>query len=284
MKRNISLLLLTFILLNGASARRERTPENGDELQQMLDNAKPGDVIQLKDIDYHGDFYIENSGDEFHKIYLQGAPSADSTKASRLVGNNTALEIRASRWALKDLNITAVEEGVFIEGTNNTLESMAIHHTKQAMVIQGTRNILGSISISDVLDGILVKGSSNKIRDISINNCTSGVIIESGNNSIVHNIDLHNAVGKTLAFLLNEGTCCGRVTNTVFDGLVEIKGDQYNFRNTIANNAINIVGCRNEFGRSVFGRTFFTKECGNKLVTSNVFHFPQDKPTTLKSL
>jgi len=271
-------------LFHGASALRERYAETGEELQQLLDNAKPGDVIQLNATDYHGDFYIENSGNHFHKIVLKGAHTDDNVKATRLFGNKTALEIRANYWKFQALNITAVEEGIYIEGSNNTLESFAIYNTKQAITIQGEQNTLGSISINDVLEGILVKGSDNKIRDISINNSTSGLIVESGNRSRIHNIDLHDSKGTVLALVLSEGTCCGRVTNTIFDGLVEIKGDQYNFRNTIAHGAINIVGCRNEFGRSVFGRTFFTKECGNKLVTSNVFHFPQEKPTTLKTL
>jgi len=288
--RNISLVILLFsgniLFFHCISALRELNAETGEELQQLLDKAKPGDVIQLKATDYHGDFYIEQSGNHYHKIVLKGAQSTedDHSKATRLVGNKTALEIRANNWKFQDLNITAEEEGIYIEGANNTLESFAVYNAKQAITIQGDQNTLGSISISDVLDGILVKGSDNRIRNISFNNSTSGLIVESGNRSRIHNIDLHNGLGKVLGFVLAEGTCCGRVTNTVFDGLVEIKGDQYNFRNTIANAAINILGCRNEFGRSVFGRTFFTKECGNKLVTSNVFHFPQDKPTTLKSL
>lgn len=250
----------------------------------MLDNAKPGDVIELQAIDYVGDFYIEKSGTKTHKIVVQGAHTDDTAKASRLVGNNTALEIRASYWGFKDLNITSVEEGIYLEGSDNTLESLAIYNAKQAIVIQGTNNVLGSISISDVLDGILVKGSDNKIRDIAWNNSTSGLIIETGDRNKIHNLDLHNGVGKVLALVLSEGTCCGRVTNTVFDGLVEIRGDRYNFRNTIANNAINIIGCNNEFGRSVFSRTYFTKACDNKLVTSNVFHFPTDTPITMKTL
>ncbi|CAL8069529.1 unnamed protein product [Orchesella dallaii] len=287
-KQNITLLIILFsgnvFFFHCISALREQTAENEEELQQLLDKAKPGDVIQLLEKDYFGDFYIENSGNHYHKIVLKGAPPADNIKNTRLIGNKTALEIRANYWKFQNLNITAAEEGVYIEGANNTLESFAIYEVNQAITIQGDENTLGSISIHDVGGAILVKGSDNRIRDISINNSTSGVIVETGNRSRIHNIDLHNGLGVVLAFVLEEGTCCGRVTNTVFDGLVEIKGDQYNFRNTIANAAINILGCRNEFGRSVFGRTFFTKECGNKLVTSNVFHFPQDKPTTLKTL
>lgn len=167
-------------MLNGALALRELFPETGEELQQMLDKASPGDVIQLKAIDYIGDFYIERSGNHYHKIRVHGAHTDDNTKASRLVGNNTALEIHGNFWAFKDLNITAVEEGVFLEGSNNTMESLAIYYTKQAIVLQGNQNTLGSISISDVLDGILVKGSDNRIRDISSNNFTTGLIVETG--------------------------------------------------------------------------------------------------------
>lgn len=117
-----------------------------------------------------------------------------------------------------------------------------------------------------------------------MNNATSGIIIESGDRTRLHNMAIHDSEGKILSLVLNEGTCCGRVSNTIYDGLVEIKGNGYNFRSTVANGAINIVGCNNNFGRSVFGRTFFTKECENKMVTSNIYHFPQDKPTTLQTL
>lgn len=144
--------------------------------------------------------------------------------------------------------------------------------------------MFGSISLSDIEDGIFVRGSDNKFRDISMNNATSGIIIESGDRTRLHNMAIHDSEGKILSLVLNEGTCCGRVSNTIYDGLVEIKGNGYNFRSTVANGAINIVGCNNNFGRSVFGRTFFTKECENKMVTSNIYHFPQDKPTTLQTL
>lgn len=152
------------------------------------------------------------------------------------------------------------------------------------MLVEGNSNTFGSISISNIEDGIFLRGNDNRFRDISINSAKSGIIIESGNKTRLHNVAIHDSDGKILSLVLNEGTCCGRMSNTIYDGLVEIKGDRYNFRQTVANGAVNVLGCGNNFGRSVFGRTYFTTECENDKVTSNIWHFPQDKATLLKDL
>lgn len=91
-------LCLSYLLCSiiyGALAR-DFNPETGEELQKALDEVKPGDLIQLKPIDYHGDFYIETSGTAIHKIEMKGAHTDDNAKATRLVGNKTTLEIRAN--------------------------------------------------------------------------------------------------------------------------------------------------------------------------------------------
>ena len=185
---------------------------------------------------------------------------------------------------MKDLNISAFEEGVVIEGNNNHLESLAVLEATQAVSILGNENTFGSISISNVKDGIIVQGNDNVFRDIAWSNSSTGIIIERGDRNKLHNLAIHNNIKEGVTLLLEKGTCCGRLTNVVLDGLVEIKGNNYYFRQTIADQAVNIIGCENTFGRSVFGRTFFTKECENHMRSSNVYHYPQTKPVLLKDI
>lgn len=279
----LRIFAVTLILVIKFSDAREYKPETSQDFQTALNKANPGDTIQLMPTDYYGDFVMQRSGDKYHKIKIFGSQNEDGSSATGVIGNTTTLFIKADYIFIKDMNISGVEEGLYLEGHNNSAESLGFYGLKQAVLIEGTRNVLGSISINDVEDGIFVRGSDNTFRDMTFSQVTSGLIVESGNRTKLHNIAIHNSLGKLLALVLSEGTCCGRVSNTIYDGLVEIKGDNYNFRSTVAD-AINIEGCNNSFGRSVFGRSYFTKLCKNNMVTSNISHFPQSKPTKLEDV
>jgi hypothetical protein len=280
----LTILVVTVGFLCISSEAKLYKPKTSQELQTAFNTVLPGDTIELQPGDYYGDFIIQRSGDKIHPIKIMGSQNDDGSSASGLVGNTTTLFIKGDYIKIQDLNITGVDEGLYLEGNHNSVISFSFYGLKQCVLIEGTQNVFGSISLSDIEDGIFVRGSDNKFTDISLNNATSGIIIESGNRTKLHNMAIHDSEGKILALVLNEGTCCGKVSNTIYDGLVEVKGTNYNFRSTVANGAINILGCDNTFGRSVFSRTYFTKECNNNMVTSNIYHFPQEKPTTIETL
>jgi len=279
--------LLLIIAFATVAAGKEYKPESPQDLQDAFDRVNPGDTIQLQPMDYYGDFVVQRTGTKVHPIKIFGTENDDGSAGTGLIGNTTTLFLKGDYYHVKTLNITGIEEGLYMEGSSNSVESMSFYGLKQAIIVEGTHNVFGSISLSDLEDAIFVRGSDNKFRDISCNNATSGIIIEKGDRTKLHNMAIHDSDGKILSLVLNEGTCCGRISNTIYDGLVEVKGSGYNFRQTIVNGAINIFGCGNSFGRSVFGRTYKAEcppESQNKYVTSNIFHFPQDKPTTLQSL
>jgi len=282
----VSAIFLTAIIFSvlSVSKAKEFKPATAQEFQSVLNTILPGDTVYLQPGDFYGDFILQRSGDKIHPIKIEGSEADDGSAATGLIGNTTTLFVKGDYIKIKNLNITGGDEGLYLEGSHNNMDSLSFYELKQSVIIEGTHNIFGSISLSNIEDGIFVRGSDNQFRDIRINTATSGIIVESGDRTKLHNMAIHDAGGKILSLVLNEGTCCGRVSNTIYDGLVEIKGNNYNFRSTVANGAINILGCDNSFGRSVFGRTFITKECANSMVTSNINHFPQEKLTTLESL
>jgi len=135
-----------------------------------------------------------------------------------------------------------------------------------------------------VNDGIVVQGNDNVFRDIAWSNASTGMIVERGDRNQLHNLAVHNNIKEGASLLLEKGTCCGKLTNVVLDGLVDIKGSNYYFRQTIAYQVVNVHGCNNTFGRSIFGRAYFTKDCDQIMRSSNIYQYPQTKPLLLKDV
>jgi len=94
---------------------------NSDELQKALDRAKPGDIINLKDGTYKGQFKATNSGIASKKIVLKGTEKAVFT-GGKADSDGYCLHLdKVDYWVLDGFSVKKCLKGVMLDGSNNNI-------------------------------------------------------------------------------------------------------------------------------------------------------------------
>jgi hypothetical protein len=131
--RVFSIILILFVSCSCKTQQKTASKtidvDNASDLQAVLNNAKPGDYIVLKDGIYNGNFIIPSSanGTSNNAITLSGS------KKVILDGNTTAkgyvLHLQASYWIIKDITITNGLKGLMCDGANfNVIDNITVYN------------------------------------------------------------------------------------------------------------------------------------------------------------
>jgi nitrous oxidase accessory protein NosD len=123
-----------------------------DELQEALDGAEPGDVLQLADRTYFGKFVTTASGTEASPIFLCGTSNAILDGDGVRGGYGLHLD-GASHWRLVGFTVRNAQKGVMVDhGTFNVIEGLTVTHIgDEAIHLRAfsTDNIVRGNTISD---------------------------------------------------------------------------------------------------------------------------------------
>lgn len=225
----------TILLLRGGDSKIIK-PASSAELQNALDQAQPGDTIQMLPMNYVGDFVISTNG----PCTLTG--DTNSSLESQDIGIN----LKGSNWNLKSFEIKGPQQGILLEGTKNSLESIVLQKCGKAMVIKGEENTIKSCVISEADIGINLDGSRNNLHYNSINIQNPAIVIP-------------------------PESCCGYLEANVANGEVHLDGNNYRLEGNVANHGLYVKGCNNEFSGNVANGASFPKECESIDKGGNVY-------------
>jgi len=219
---------------------------NAIDLQEALNNAKPGDYIVLKDGIYNGNFIIPSSanGTSNNAITLSGS------KKVILDGNTTAkgyvLHLQASYWIIKDITITNGLKGLMCDGANfNVIDNITVYNIGEEGIHFrkfSTHNVLQNSTINntglktaDYGEGVYIGTAvSNWSR------YTNGIEDRCDSNKVINNTIGPNITAECID--LKEGTTGGIVRGNQFnstgitgansgDSWMDVKGNGYLIEN-----------------------------------------------------
>ncbi|GAA5166695.1 hypothetical protein GCM10023321_58210 [Pseudonocardia eucalypti] len=212
------------------------------ELTQALAAAKPGDVIQLADGQYRGNFTAKAQGNPGQPITLCGSRNA----VLGLAGGYPLHLDGASNWQLRGFTIRGGQKGLMVDrGRANVIEGLLIEQTGQ----EGLH--LRSASTDNVVRGNEVRRTGLETADLG-----EGIYVGSaqknwaefgggGPDRSDRNLIERNTVSSTTAESVDikEGTTGGTLRGNSFDGgslmggfadsWVDVKGNNW----TIADNS-----------------------------------------------
>lgn len=98
------------------------------QLVDALDAAAPGEVIQVADGEYDGNFVASAEADPEHPIYLCGGPDA-VLKGDGPKGGYVLHLDGATGWRVLGLTISDGQKGVMVDGgQNNVLQNLVVEH------------------------------------------------------------------------------------------------------------------------------------------------------------
>lgn len=207
-------------------------------LQEALDAAQPGDVLQLADTTYSGHFTITASGRGEEEITLCGSRGAvidggDSGYALHLDG--------ASHWKLDGFGVVGGSKGIMLDASSsNVLTDLEVSHTGQ----EGIHLRSGS-------SGNSIVGSTVHHTGLTMPAYGEGIYIgtaqpnwceytECAPDASDHNVLLRNTVSETTAEAIDvkEGTSNGVISNNRLsiaadaqvDSVIDVKGNDWMLR------------------------------------------------------
>ena len=179
--------------------------EAGGSIQAAVDEAKPGDVIEIGPGTYHEAVQVET-----HNLTVRGAPAADG-RYPLLDGENkldNGFRVTGSFFTIEKLDIrNYTENGVIVQGAYGpTFRDLVIDSTGRYAVypIASTQVLIEGVKASRIADAALYVGQS---KDIIVRNneafaSVTGIEIENSVNAVVENNYVHDNTGGILVFLL----------------------------------------------------------------------------------
>jgi hypothetical protein len=212
------------------------------QLSTALQDARPGDLIELAEGRYAGRFSSAAAGLRGQRITLCGTRNA-ILDAGSLSASGYALTIRGDYWVLDGFTVTNAQQGVRLEGSSwSTVRRLAIynigqealnlrnfasHDTLEANLIHDTGRVTAEYG-----EGIYV-GSYNGVWA----SLTGGQPDRSDSTVVRNNVIGPNVTAEAID--VKEGTTGGLIEGNTFDGRgmvmsqtwvdswVEIKGNGY---------------------------------------------------------
>lgn len=262
--KNIFIILLTVCMLSGllgivASAKTLPRPaaatisvSTAAELTAALLNVQPGDVIQLADGTYVGNFVAAVSGTAGAPITLQGSRNAI------LNGNTTnsgyVLYLKnVNYWHVNGITVTNGQKAIMTDNANyNVIDNVKAYHTGEEAVAFRAFSSHNTIQNSEISDtGLLTPGYGEGVYiGSSVDNWSkySGGQPDTSD----YNLVLNNHFGPNISAEhvdIKEGTSGGQVIGNSFDGTgmsganyadswVDVAGNGYLISNNAGINAL----------------------------------------------
>jgi hypothetical protein len=211
-------------------------------LTWALQNARPGDLIQLGDARYNGHFKSSIAGSAGHRITVCGSRNAIIDGGS-LTSGGFALTIRGNYWVLDGFTVTNTHQGVRFEGSSwSTARGLQIYSVGQeALNIQkfSSNDTLEANRIYDTGRTIAEYGEGLYIGSYNGHWCQVSNCQPDRSDSVVIR---NNVIGPNVraeAIDVKEGTSGGLIEGNTFDGRgmvrsqtwvdswVELKGNSY---------------------------------------------------------
>lgn len=181
------------------------TVQAGNSIQAAVDEAKPGDVIEIMPGTYHEAVKFKQ-----HNLTLRGVPDANG-RYPILDGEgklDNGVFGTGSFFLIEKLQIqNYTENGVIVQGAYNlTFRDLVIHDAGKYSVfpILSTQILIERVKTSGAADSALYVGESAEItaRDNEAYESVTGIEIENSNDAVVENNYVHDNTGGILVFLL----------------------------------------------------------------------------------
>ncbi|MEK7277366.1 MAG: parallel beta-helix domain-containing protein [Chloroflexota bacterium] len=203
---------------------RTITVNAGDSIQAAIDEAKPGDTIEVMPGTYHESLTVTA-----HNITLRGLPDA------------------AGAWPILD-GESAMDNGAFVIGSFFTIEQFQIrNYTENGVITQGTYGpvyrdlvvdnpgeyavfpiastnvLIERVKATGATDSALYVGQSRDVvvRDSEAYLSVTGIEIENSVNALVENNYVHDNTAGILVFLLPNKNAKEGHNTTVINNRVE---------------------------------------------------------------
>jgi len=239
----ILLCLCVFVL---SACGTMRTPKDSAELQTALDKARAGDIIELMPIEYKGEFSVtKSSAIPDIPITVRGvSKSGEITKLSSEKG--VVLNVTANYYIFRTMWIVNSETGIVLAGSENEIDGVSIKDTKQ---------------------GVIVTGEKNKLQAVTFSNVDIGLDIRSNHLTLLHS----SLTSSNISMQINSDSCCNLFDNNVFNGYVNVLGNDNTLSANVANGGMLVTGCNNGFKSNVVLQMKLTKKCDNPDMGLNVF-------------
>ncbi|WP_433331776.1 right-handed parallel beta-helix repeat-containing protein [Spirillospora sp. CA-294931] len=201
-----------------------RTPT---DLQEKLNNAQPGEVIQLAPGEYKGQYRSQMSGTAEKPIYVCGSPRTVLDGAGSK-GYGFHLE-GASYWRLLGFTVQKSQKGVMLDGSNGSIvQGLTVRHTGDEAIHLRRFSSGNTVQYNNISntgtqnprfgEGVYLGSSHKNWADL-----TQGQPDKSDNNLVAGN----KIQATAEAVDIKEGTSGGRIYGNVFDGS-KLLGDQVN--------------------------------------------------------
>lgn len=219
----------------------------GDELTAALDDARPGDRIELAGGTYLGNFGAGTDGTAEAPIALCGSRGAvlDGDGWER---SGYALWLQGDSWTVSGITVTNAQKGVMLDGASNVvLDNIEVHTVGREAVHFRTNSSDNVIQRSDIHDTGLdnEKFGEGVYLGSAVSNWpryTEGEPDRSDRNQVFGN-RIWNTTAESVD--VKEGTEGGLVEGNVFDGSllsgadswVDVKGNGYVVRGNTGTNS-----------------------------------------------
>jgi hypothetical protein len=223
--------------------------ETPEQLQDALDTAVPGDVLQLADTTYAGTFVITRSGTTEAPIVLCGSPGS-ALEGEGVTSADTVLRLAgADHWMLEGFAVRSAHAGLVLDGASyNQLRELEVSDTggqgirlhsasSHNMIVDSTVRDTG-VTDRDAGEGIAV--GSRESTWCRFSDCEP----DRSDATIIVGTTVDHTAGEAIS--AEEGTSGGvirdnrlsRGDGTNVDAVVDLKGNEWVFaQNEVADAA-----------------------------------------------
>ena len=199
------------------------------ELQEKLNDARPGEVIELAPGVYKGQYRTQRSGTADKPIWVCGPAQAVLDGGNADKGYGFHLE-GASHWRLVGFTVRNSQKGVMLDASSGSIiQGLTVHDIGDEAIHLRRFSTGNAVTYNTITDtgksnprfgeGVYL-GSSHK----NWGRLTQGQPDKSDNNLVADN-RIHGTTAEAVD--IKEGTSGGRITGNVFDGS-RLSGDKVN--------------------------------------------------------
>ncbi|HRD63127.1 MAG TPA: NosD domain-containing protein [Nocardioides sp.] len=213
------------------------TVSDADQLQAALDDAQPGDTIELQEGTYSGNFVTTASGTDAQPIFLCG--SSDAVLDGGDVEGDYALHLDGAQyWRLVGFTVSGGQKGVVADGTvGSVIQGLTVSGTgDEAVHLRSfsTDNVVLDNTISDTGNRRDKYGEGVYIGSAVSNWCTyTDCRADRSDRNVVKGNTITDTSSEAID--IKEGTTGGLIVDNTFDGSamtgadswVDVKGNNY---------------------------------------------------------
>jgi hypothetical protein len=213
------------------------TVSDASGLQEALDDAQPGDSIELADGTYSGNFEATSSGTADEPIFLCG--SADAVIDGGDIEGDYAFHLDgATYWRLVGFTVSGGQKGVVADGTvGSVIQGLTVSGTGDEAIhlrSDSTDNVVLDNTISDTGNRNDKYGEGVYIGSAVSNWCTyTDCQADRSDRNVVKGNTISDTSSESVD--IKEGTTGGVVVDNTFDGTgmtgaerwVDVKGNNY---------------------------------------------------------